>query len=151
MKYANANIPMSWEYGNDVIFCDFTYSCNNAVSIAANATSYANALKTYATNTAIPYALHDDGTPIINVGLPVVRNTREDKTSVTFTLAKASTYFENGQTITATRDDFADLIDDYGIAGAYAQMFRDALDEYTEYANLKDYVVVNITINEILY
>lgn len=144
-RYAVATCPLAWiNTGGDVIDFNFTLTTTDTTTVAPKAEGYINALETYATTAGIPYELTNDDLPNILIGCSINSAVNIPHATASFILQKIG----SDQTITGNANDFYQLVITYGNAVAFKTIFERALLEYSTTAQLKDYVITNLVINE---
>ena len=144
IKLSMASQSLHWIIGNNEPALDIILTISDNEYVRDRLIPIITALRSV--YTSYDYSLIEDGEIDINVGDPINHPGTDGNVTISFTLENVDNDFK---TITATRSDFLEFIDLYGMAGALQHVFNLAIDEYDTTSPLSKWVPVTLIINDL--
>lgn len=144
IKLSMVSQSLHWVIGDNEPALDIILTISDNEYVRDRLTPIITALRSV--YSSYNYTLVEDGEMDINVGDPINHPGTDGNITISFTLENVNNDFK---TITATRSDFTDFVDTYGMAGALQHVFELAIDEYATASPLSSWVPVTVIINDL--
>lgn len=147
-KFAIATAQLEWIKDDVKIPFDISYMNLNNEMANDKLKTLINALETLNTSLNTGFTLAQNAPIEINVGDPINYGINAPQMTISFQVEKNINYYSNFISVSATRDDFYDYVDLYGLSEALNKVFNLALDELGTSENLKFFLPTSLIVQD---